>query len=103
MAKIESESIEQLSLFLTSETEPDGTFGVEFQFLPPGVNPAPGGWTAGTVVSWSEYGCDWQTKVLTPLLGPGHLVIPEGQYVTWIRVTGGSELVVMRAGPLVVA
>lgn len=102
MAKIEHLSVERLSMFLISEMEPDGTFGVEFQFKAPGLDPLPGDWDAGEVVSWTEYGCDWQTKVLSPLIGPGNLVLPIGQYVTWIRVTGGSELVVMRAGPLVV-
>lgn len=101
-ATIERTSVERLELTVSSDESLVGAT-VDFQFLAANVQPDPGDWEAGVVGESHEVGCDsWQTEVQTPIIGPGFLVVPPGQWVVWLRLTFGGESPVMKVGTLVV-
>lgn len=77
------------------------TVPVSMAFMQSGEEPEPGDWTTAS----------WDTDDSTPvptfyalcLVGPGAVVLPDGDYAVWTRVEDTPENAVRRAGRLVIS
>lgn len=95
MIALPSTSVEYLRTTVEASGDPTGT-APAFAFTVTADDPEAGDWHDGEWVGGTTY----DARIL---VGPGtDVVLTEGRYLAWIKVTDNPEVIVMRCGEVTV-